>query len=263
MVFTGKEKDSDLSGLFLSVDPMADKYPSLSPYAYCAWNPVRLVDPKGKEVYISGDDAEQATKQLSSRGLTITRDENTGKLSYIKTGKKLSQREKALISAIDSKSVRVDVNATTQSSVPLDDNYSLDNSMYCGQFLGVTLPAECNNKGLRETAETKQLVNPLICEERDKHCNVPIGTSLVHEITESYQAGLLCLNPSRQYSVGPSWRSSSESNHVYFKAHSLATPQASDYRERNNRAITKMFNTIYGERKGRYYQDQFFKLISR
>ena len=61
--FTGKEKDSetgycyfgaryydsDLSGLFLSVDPMADKYPNISPYAYCAWNPVKLVDPDGRE----------------------------------------------------------------------------------------------------------------------------------------------------------------------------------------------------------------------
>ena len=62
--FTGKEKDaetgysyfgaryydSDLSGLFLSVDPMADKYQSISPYAYCAWNPLKLVDPDGREV---------------------------------------------------------------------------------------------------------------------------------------------------------------------------------------------------------------------
>ena len=61
--FTGKERDSetghsyfgaryydsDLSGLFLSVDPMSDKYPSISPYAYCAWNPVKLVDPDGRE----------------------------------------------------------------------------------------------------------------------------------------------------------------------------------------------------------------------
>ncbi|MCR5193604.1 MAG: hypothetical protein K6D59_09900 [Bacteroidales bacterium] len=68
--FTGKEKDSetgycyfgaryydsDLSGLFLSVDPMADKYPSLSPYSYCAWNPVKLVDPDGKEIWIVGSD---------------------------------------------------------------------------------------------------------------------------------------------------------------------------------------------------------------
>ncbi len=68
--FTGKEKDSEtgfyyfgaryydpaLSGLFLSVDPMADKYPSISPYAYCAWNPVKLIDPDGMEIWIEGTD---------------------------------------------------------------------------------------------------------------------------------------------------------------------------------------------------------------
>lgn len=60
--FSAKEKDaetgysyfgsryysSDLS-IWLSVDPMAAKYPSLSPYTYCADNPVRLVDPNGEE----------------------------------------------------------------------------------------------------------------------------------------------------------------------------------------------------------------------
>ena len=64
-VFTGKEKDSEtgygyfgarymdheLMTMWLSVDPMADKYPSISPYAYCAWNPVKLVDPDGKDVW--------------------------------------------------------------------------------------------------------------------------------------------------------------------------------------------------------------------
>ena len=67
--FTGKERDSEtdfsyfgaryydsdiLTG-WLSVDPMADKYPSLSPYAYCAWNPVRLVDPDGEEIAMNDD----------------------------------------------------------------------------------------------------------------------------------------------------------------------------------------------------------------
>ena len=37
--------------MWLSVDPMADKYPSISPYAYCAWNPVKLVDPDGNDWY--------------------------------------------------------------------------------------------------------------------------------------------------------------------------------------------------------------------
>jgi len=58
--FSAKEKDvetglsyfgsryysSDLS-IWLSVDPMSDKYASLSPYVYCADNPVKLVDPNG------------------------------------------------------------------------------------------------------------------------------------------------------------------------------------------------------------------------
>ena len=58
--FSAKEKDSetglsyfgsryyssDLS-VWLSVDPMSDKYPSTSPYAYCRNNPIILVDPNG------------------------------------------------------------------------------------------------------------------------------------------------------------------------------------------------------------------------
>ncbi len=61
--FSGKEKDVETgysyfgaryydSGLsiWLSVDPMSDKYPNLTPYAYCANNPVILVDPDGREV---------------------------------------------------------------------------------------------------------------------------------------------------------------------------------------------------------------------
>ena len=39
---------SDLS-IWLSVDPMSGKYPSLSPYVYCADNPIKLVDPNGEE----------------------------------------------------------------------------------------------------------------------------------------------------------------------------------------------------------------------
>ena len=35
--------------MWLSVDPMSDKYPSMSPYNYCANNPVILVDPDGRE----------------------------------------------------------------------------------------------------------------------------------------------------------------------------------------------------------------------
>lgn len=62
--FTGKERDSEtnydyfgarfyasLFGFWLSVDPFSDKYPNISPYAYCGWNPIKYVDPNGMDVW--------------------------------------------------------------------------------------------------------------------------------------------------------------------------------------------------------------------
>jgi RHS repeat-associated protein len=59
--FTGKERDDetgyDFFGaryyasslpLWLSVDPLADKYPYISPYAYCSWDPINKIDPDGR-----------------------------------------------------------------------------------------------------------------------------------------------------------------------------------------------------------------------
>ena len=71
--FTGKELDAETGYSYfgaryyapatltawLSVDPMADKYPSISPYAYCAWNPLKLVDPEGEEIWIKGSDGNK------------------------------------------------------------------------------------------------------------------------------------------------------------------------------------------------------------
>jgi RHS repeat-associated protein len=49
--FGSRYYSSDLS-IWLSVDPMAAKYPSLSPYTYCADNPVKLVDPNGDTIAV-------------------------------------------------------------------------------------------------------------------------------------------------------------------------------------------------------------------
>lgn len=61
--FNGKEKDhetgfhyygaryywSELLTGWLSVDLMMDKYPGISPYAYCTWNPIIMIDPDGND----------------------------------------------------------------------------------------------------------------------------------------------------------------------------------------------------------------------
>jgi RHS repeat-associated protein len=39
-------------GRFLTMDPLAEKYYSISPYAYCANNPIKFVDPNGEDLYL-------------------------------------------------------------------------------------------------------------------------------------------------------------------------------------------------------------------
>ena len=78
--FTGKEKDEEtgygyfgaryldynILTTFLSVDRYASKYPSISPYVYCAWNPIRLMDPSGDTIIING---QHYTPGMSGKGL--------------------------------------------------------------------------------------------------------------------------------------------------------------------------------------------------
>ena len=64
--FGSRYYSSDLS-IWLSVDPQASKYPSLSPYVYCANNPIKLVDPNGEEIEVSVSVDENNNKVVNIR----------------------------------------------------------------------------------------------------------------------------------------------------------------------------------------------------
>lgn len=64
-MFIGKELDDETGlyyfgaryydpkvSLWLSVDPLAEKYPGVSPYAYCLNNPLNIIDPDGRDIII-------------------------------------------------------------------------------------------------------------------------------------------------------------------------------------------------------------------
>ena len=66
--FTSKERDtetgydyygaryySSMLGHWLSPDPLSNKYPNISPYAYCHWNPITRIDPDGNADYYDVD----------------------------------------------------------------------------------------------------------------------------------------------------------------------------------------------------------------
>ncbi|MCQ2292116.1 MAG: hypothetical protein MJZ39_03010 [Bacteroidales bacterium] len=85
--FGARYYSSELS-IWLSVDPMSDKYPSLSPYTYCANNPVKLVDPNGEEI---GDFFDYSGNYLGTDGIDdgkiyITTQEDWTNCSQLENG---------------------------------------------------------------------------------------------------------------------------------------------------------------------------------
>ena len=79
---------SGIAPMFMTPDPLAEKYYSISPYAYCLNNPVRYVDPKGKDVWdvllgvvhSVGDNLSLGAANTSTRGLVSNAsDYNTGR----------------------------------------------------------------------------------------------------------------------------------------------------------------------------------------
>ena len=65
-----------IPGRFTTIDPLAEKYYSLSPYAYCAGNPIRLVDPNGMDIYLY----DKKTGQLDLYKTTGDEFDQIGKL---------------------------------------------------------------------------------------------------------------------------------------------------------------------------------------
>ena len=53
-------------GRFTTMDPMAEKYYSTSPYVYCINNPIRLIDPNGMDIYRYDSKSGKFTLEVSN-----------------------------------------------------------------------------------------------------------------------------------------------------------------------------------------------------
>ena len=63
----GARRYDPATGRWLSQDPLAEKYYAHSPYLFCAANPMRFVDPEGKDVYYF-DEAGNYKNKVEQRG---------------------------------------------------------------------------------------------------------------------------------------------------------------------------------------------------
>ncbi|MNU74916.1 RHS Repeat protein [compost metagenome] len=68
--------DSDVAR-FLSLDPLAAKYPMLSAYNYVGGNPVVFIDPDGKRIVYSGDVSREDKKQIKREIRHLRRESDT------------------------------------------------------------------------------------------------------------------------------------------------------------------------------------------
>ena len=106
-LYTGKESQNALfginwydsaarfqttDGIFTGIDPLAEKYYHISPYAYCAGNPMNVVDPDGKDgIYIVFPDyvitvGDKKYKHLGHAGVLLINNE-TGLTKYYEYGR--------------------------------------------------------------------------------------------------------------------------------------------------------------------------------
>ena len=194
--FSAKEKDSetglsyfgsryyssDLS-VWLSVDPMSDKYPSLSPFVYCANNPVKVVDPNGDSVIVTGAAADSYIEGLNTINLTFSRNES-GYVSY--QGTPTTSLEKYLVSAIDDPNIFVNICAENTCTIDNVGGVPGDMQTAGGSFLGTV-----HDNGI---VNAYQQVNPGIMAQIGNDIGVGRGMFEWHELTESYEAGKISLD---------------------------------------------------------------------
>ena len=96
--FTGKERDWETgydmfgarylwsdAGIFISPDPLSDKDPGISSYAYCGWNPIKYIDPDGREkhIFLSKNESYAAKNFRDDSGIYIFGHGSSGSDRYI------------------------------------------------------------------------------------------------------------------------------------------------------------------------------------
>ena len=144
--FGARYYDSDLMTGWLSVDPMSDKYPSLSPYAYCALNPIRVIDPNGDSILLKGEKGaiQYALKDMQKRTKNLQfRINDKGYLLY--EGHAKTDEEKYIQKIITDSYVISEITLQTNEEIR---KYNAKTSEGGGSFLGNNL--EIMNDGKKK-----------------------------------------------------------------------------------------------------------------
>jgi RHS repeat-associated protein len=182
--FGARYYDSQLS-VWLSVDPMSDQYPSMSPYTYCANNPIMMVDPDGRMVTMFGELAELAIQHLNNYSdLGIYIQEN-GQLARLSDGH--SKLDQILTFMIDNPKYEFEMYCSSQplyNACEGSNSYAIDGSAY----LGNEVYLDNENNVTKVKAYQYLDVSALANIDHGKRIE---GGSVAHEFVEAFCGALL------------------------------------------------------------------------
>ena len=200
---------------WFNIDPKAEKYLALTPYSYCAGNPILYYDNKGDTITIIGTSIDSALKQIQSRigsSVTLSLSEN-GTLLYKRNKKVLFGAARRITRIIDDSSINVIMETTNEEK-------TTDGGLFIGgAFMGNTVSNNESNHKTRVSA--KQLVNPRVLKSIDDFMETP-GKSIWHELTEAFIGAKISKRTRKNASPAGI---SGENNDIYIRAHKRASPQ--------------------------------------
>ncbi|MBR3938653.1 MAG: RHS repeat-associated core domain-containing protein [Bacteroidales bacterium] len=184
--FTGKERDSetgysyfgarfydsDLMTGWLSIDPQSDKFPNISPYAYCNWNPVKLKD----------QDGEAPVKALVTAAKLVKKAYNI----YKKTGK-LTASSLKKVGLDELIGIADDINTIFSGDASLTDRIAAGVDLLVGTELnnkGAKIQSSITSKAARREAMRKSGI-PTSQQPKSQSKNQS-GREYSYEIADSY-----------------------------------------------------------------------------
>jgi RHS repeat-associated protein len=144
--YNGKELDTDRGlnlydysarymdpalGRFNTVDPMAEKYYSISPYAYVGNNPMNAIDPDGMDVYILGQDGKMIlAKKEDDNYDQLYASRKTGNGFIYLTGEKTTISDQSLLPQLSVTNMSKHASGVTSNSSDAFNvfKFAVDNS---------------------------------------------------------------------------------------------------------------------------------------
>jgi len=182
--FGARYMDHELMTMWLSVDPLADKYPSLTPFHYCRWNPLSRIDSDGKmdSLYLCGSDKmkKDALIFMQNQCGNLKLSEKDGFVSY--TGEPKTEKEKYIANLISDKTIYVELWLKEDNILPNKKQINEGGGAYGGNYFIY------DNKDSKEIEYVwaTQYINVKQAKKVNQY-----GLVFWHEAAEAYESALL------------------------------------------------------------------------